>query len=158
MYGYFTRNDAVETGFNSRLDELQAALLRVRLARLPETNRRRAALAARYDAALADVPGLAVPPRPVPGAEPCHHLYVVRAANRDALRERLLERGIETDVHYPVAVHQQPAFAACAGAPLPETERAVAEVLSLPLYPELSDAEAEAVAGAVREEARALAG
>lgn len=157
-YGYLTRNDAVETGFNSRLDELQAAFLRVRLTRLPEANHRRAALAARYDAALADVPGLAVPPRPAPGAEPCHHLYVVRAGSRDALRERLFARGIGTDVHYPVAVHQQPAFAEFAGAPLPVTERAISEVLSLPLYPELSEAEAEAVAGAVRDEARALAG
>ena len=157
-YGYTARNDAVETGFNSRLDEMQAALLRARLARLAEGNRRRAALAARYDAALAGLPGLETPPRPAPGEEPCHHLYVVRSRRRDALRDRLLGRGIGTDVHYPVAVHQQPAFAAFPKGPLPVTERAVAEVLSLPLYPGLSDAEAEAVAEAVREEAKALAG
>jgi dTDP-4-amino-4,6-dideoxygalactose transaminase len=157
-YGYLSRNDAMETGFNSRLDELQAALLGVRLAGLAEANRRRAALAAAYDAALADVPGLALPPRPAPGAEPCHHLYVVRAGRRDALRQRLFARGIGTDVHYPVAVHQQAAFVHLAGGPLPVTERAVGEVLSLPLYPELSDAEADAAAGAVRAEARALAG
>ena len=158
MYGYTARNDAVETGFNSRLDELQAAILRVRLARLAEGNRRRSCLAARYDAALAGLPGFEPPPRPAPGAEPCHHLYVVRSARRDALRERLLGRGIGSDVHYPVAVHQQPAFSAFPRGPLPATERAVAEVLSLPLYPGLSDAEAEAVAAAVREEATALAG
>jgi dTDP-3-amino-3,4,6-trideoxy-alpha-D-glucose transaminase len=158
MYGYVTRNDAEETGFNSRLDELQAALLRARLTRLAEGNRRRAALAVRYDAALAGAPGVVTPPLPAPGVEPCHHLYVVRVANRDALRERLLRRGIGTDVHYPAAVHQQPAFAMCARGPLPVTDRAVDEVLSLPLYPELSDAEAEAVAGVVRDEARALTG
>jgi dTDP-3-amino-3,4,6-trideoxy-alpha-D-glucose transaminase len=150
MYGYATKNDAQEAGFNSRLDELQAALLRARLARLPEGNRRRVALAARYDAALAGA--VATPPPPAPGAGPCHHLYVVRVPQRDDLRDRLSRRGIGTDVHYPVAVHQQPAFAACPRGPLPETERAVAEVLSLPLYPELSDAEADDVAAALRDE------
>jgi dTDP-4-amino-4,6-dideoxygalactose transaminase len=153
MYGYETRNDAAEAGFNSRLDELQAALLRSRLSRLREGNARRAILAARYDAALAGLPGLSLPPRPAPSAEPCHHLYVIRTARREALRERLRARGIGTDVHYPSAVHQQPAFAAFPRGELPATERAVAEVLSLPLHPELSDAEAASVAAALREEA-----
>lgn len=151
MYGYETRNDAAEPGFNSRLDELQAALLRDRLPRLRDRNGRRAALAARYDAALAGLPGLAPPPAPLPGAEPCHHLYVVRTASREALREGLRLRGIGTDVHYPAAVHQQAAFALFARGPLPVTEGAVTEVVSLPLHPELSDEEAGAVAAAVRE-------
>ncbi|MFI5182068.1 MAG: DegT/DnrJ/EryC1/StrS family aminotransferase [Thermoanaerobaculia bacterium] len=152
MYGYETRNDAAESGFNSRLDELQAALLRSRLSRLLERNARRAALAARYDAALTGLPGLAIPPPPLPGSEPCHHLYVVRTASREALREKLRAREIGTDVHYPVAVHQQAAFANFTRGPLPVTESAVAEVLSLPLHPELSDEEVEGVAAAVREE------
>ncbi len=153
MYGYETRNDAAEPGFNSRLDELQAALLRSRLSRLLERNARRTALAARYDAALAGIPGLAIPPPPLPGAEPCHHLYVVRTSSRESLRERLLVRGIGTDVHYPAAVHQQAAFALFPRGALPVTESAVAEVLSLPLHPDLSDDESEEVAAAVREEA-----
>ncbi len=152
VYGYAARDDARENGFNSRLDELQAAFLRERLARLPEANRRRAALAGRYDEALAGIPGLAMPPRPAPGAEPCHHLYVVRVAGRDGLRARLQKRGIGTEVHYPRAVHQQPAFAPLPRGPLPETERAVAEVLSLPLYPELTESEGDEVAAALRSE------
>ncbi len=151
MYGYETRNDAAEAGFNSRLDELQAALLRDRLTRLAERNGRRAALAARYDAALEGLPRLKAPPRPGPGAEPCHHLYVVRTPSREAFRDALRSRGIGTDVHYPVAVHQQAAFAHFARGPLPVTERAAAEVVSLPLHPEISDEEAGAVASAVRE-------
>ena len=156
MYGYVTRSDAQESGMNSRLDELQAALLRARLARLAEGNRRRARLAALYDAALAGVAGVMPPPAPGPGAEPCHHLYVVRAARRDELRDRLLSRGIGTDVHYPTPVHRQPAYAGFPRGPLSATERAAAEVLSLPLYPELTDEEQVAVAAAIREEALSL--
>ena len=151
MYGYETRNDASEAGFNSRLDTLQAALLRERLERLRERNGRRATLAARYDAALTGLSRLQTPPGPAPGAEPCHHLYVVRTAPREAFRDALRSRGIGTDVHYPVAVHQQAAFAHFARGPLPVTERAVTEVVSLPLHPELSDEEAGAVAAAVRD-------
>ena len=140
MYGYATRNDAQVPGFNSRLDEIQAAILSLRLRRLPDGNRRRAALAALYDGLLAGA--VETPPIPPKGAEPCHHLYVVRVAGREAVRERLLEAGIGTDVHYPRAVHEQPAFAAFPRGALSETERAVREVLSLPLYPELADDEA----------------
>lgn len=147
MYGYETRNDAVEPGFNSRLDEVQAALLLRRLARLPAGNRRRAELAARYDAGLAGA--VRIPPEAT-GDRPCHHLYVVRSANRDGLRTRLREAGIGTDVHYPRAVHEQEAFAHLPRGPLPVTERAVREVLSLPLYPELTDEEADRVVEAVR--------
>ena len=147
MYGYTTRNDAREPGFNSRLDELQAAILSVRLGRLPGGNRRRAAVAALYDGLLSGA--VRIPPPPRPGAEPCHHLYVVRVAAREAVRERLASVGIGTDVHYPAAVHEQPAFAACSRGRLPETERAVREVLSLPLYPELADGEAREVARAL---------
>ncbi len=147
MYGYETRNDAVEPGFNSRLDEVQAALLLRRLARLPEGNRRRAELAARYDAGLAGA--VRIPPE-APGDRPCHHLYVVRSADRDGLRMRLREAGIGTDVHYPRAVHEQEAFSRLPRGPLPVTERAVREVLSLPIYTELTDEEADRVVEAVR--------
>lgn len=151
VYGYETRNDALEPGFNSRLDEVQAALLLRRLVRLPAGNRRRQELAAIYDAGLSR----AVRIPPTQGDDrPVHHLYVVRVADRDGLRRRLLERGIGTDVHYPRAVHQQPAFARLPRGPLGVTERAVAEILSLPLYPELTDEEAHRVVEAVREEGR----
>jgi len=149
MYGYATRNDAREPGFNSRLDELQAAILSVRLGRLPGGNRRRAALAALYDGLLAGA--VETPPAPPAGGEPCHHRYIVRIAGRETVRERLSMAGVGTDVHYPTAVHEQPAFAAFPRGPLPETERAVREVLSLPLYPELTEDEVRAAASALGE-------
>jgi aminotransferase EvaB len=148
LYGYATRNDADVTGFNSRLDELQAAGLRVNLRRLTAGNARRRAIAARYDAALA--PFLRTPPPARTGEVPAHHLYVVRVDDRDAFRGRLEAAGVGTDVHYPRAVHEQPAFAALPRGPLPETERAMREVVSLPLYPQLSDDEVERVIDAVR--------
>ena len=144
VYGYSTKDDAQEIGFNSRLDELQAAILRRRLKRLPERNARRAALAALYDDHLAEK-NVSLSKK-APGAVPCHHLYVVRVSGRDGLRERLAARGIGTEVHYSKAVHQQPAFASFPRGPLPETEKAGREVLSLPLYPELRDSEARRVA------------
>ena len=150
-YGYETRNDAAEPGFNSRLDELQAAALRVRLRGLAAGNRRRAEIAARYDAALQGA--VRVPPEARAGETPAHHLYVVRVPDRAAFRARLTERGIGTDVHYPRAVHEQAAFAAFARAPLPVTERAMREVVSLPLHPLLTDAEADRVIEAVRASA-----
>lgn len=147
VYGYASRNDAQEAGWNSRLDELQAAILRERLARLPQGNARRADLARRYDTALAG--SVRTPPAPRDGEVQAHHLYVVRASARDLLRRRLASAGIGTGVHYPRAVHQQPAFQGLARVPergLPVTERAVAEILSLPLYPELLDGEADEAA------------
>ena len=150
-YGYVTRNDAGEAGFNSRLDEVQAAALRVRLRRLSAGNRRRAEIAARYDAALEDA--VRVPPPAREGETPAHHLYVVRVPDRDVFRARLDERGIGTDVHYPRAVHEQPAFARLPRGPLPVTERAVREVVSLPLHPLLGDADVERVIEAVRASA-----
>ena len=144
VYGYATKNDAQEIGFNSRLDELQAALLRRRLKRLPAGNARRAALAALYDDRLAGQAALLS--EKSPGIVPCHHLYVVRVPDRDGVKQHLAVHGIGTEIHYPNAVHQQPAFASFPRGPLPETERAVREILSLPLYPELREDEAERVA------------
>lgn len=140
LYGYATRNDAEGPGLNSRLDELQAAFLSRRLARLASGNARRAALASRYREGLRDA--LELPPA-LPGD--AHHLFVVRHPERDRLRSALAARGVGTDLHYPRAVHEQPAFARFVRVPLPVTERAMAEVLSLPLYPELRDDEQETV-------------
>ncbi|MBK9062205.1 MAG: DegT/DnrJ/EryC1/StrS family aminotransferase [Acidobacteria bacterium] len=152
VYGYVTRNDAAEPGYNSRLDEVQAAALRVRLRKLAAGNRRRAEIAARYDVALAGT--VRVPPPAREGETPAHHLYVVRVPDREAFRARLAELGIGTDVHYPRAVHEQPAFAGLPRGPLAVTERAIREVVSLPLDPLLTDAEADKVIEAVRASAR----
>jgi dTDP-3-amino-3,4,6-trideoxy-alpha-D-glucose transaminase len=150
VYGYATRNDADEAGWNSRLDEMQAAALRVSLPRLTARNARRAQIAARYDAAFAAAASsLRTPPPARAGETPAHHLYVVRVGDRDAFRKSLAAAGVGTDVHYPRAIHEQPAFALLPRGPLPQTERAAREVVSLPLYPQLSDDEAGRVIGAV---------
>ena len=147
-YGQTSRDTAAERGTNSRLDELQAALLRVRLAYLDEHNRQRRELAAAYGAELAGVELPFVHPL----AEHVYHLFVVRHPERDDLRARLARDGVGTLVHYPVPVHLQPAYrdlTAGVGA-LPETERAAAEVLSLPLWIGLEREQIEEVARAVR--------
>ncbi|MGZ5381420.1 MAG: DegT/DnrJ/EryC1/StrS family aminotransferase [Thermoanaerobaculia bacterium] len=150
VYGYATRNDADEAGWNSRLDEVQAAALRVRLPRLTVRNAQRAQIAARYDAAFAALASsLRTPPPARAGETPAHHLYVIRVEDRGAFRTRLAAAGVETAIHYPRAVHEQPAFAPLPRGPLPETEGAVREVVSLPLYPQLSDDEAGRVIDAV---------
>jgi dTDP-4-amino-4,6-dideoxygalactose transaminase len=147
VYGERDRYESVEAGWNSRLDELQAAVLSVKLARLEEGNARRRAIAARYDT-VGDELGLERQVVPE-GFRHAYHLYVIRSPDREGLRRRLAERGVETLVHYPRAVHQHPAYARLARPGLEESERLAAEVLSLPLYPELSDDEVAAVIEAV---------
>jgi dTDP-4-amino-4,6-dideoxygalactose transaminase len=131
-------------GFNSRLDAVQAAALRLKLQHLDRWNGRRQALAAAYRNALNDVTGISVP---ITGPDRDHvfHLFVIRCRNRDGLRRALEMEGIATAVHYPVPLHLQPAFADLGyrSGDFPEAEGAAREVLALPLYPELSD---EAVA------------
>ncbi len=141
-------------GVNSRLDELQAALLRVGLRHLPAWTDRRRALAAFYRRELA---GSGVEPlREQPYARAVHHLFVVRHPRRDALMAALAELGVGTLIHYPIPLHLQPAFAALGGKPgdLPVAETATGEILSLPLYPELTDEQAGAVVEAVRAATR----
>lgn len=139
-----------ELGWNSRLDELQAALLSVKLRHLPEHNARRRRVAARYDEAL-DGTAVRRPPAPDWGTS-VWHLYVVRTPHRDGLREHLTARGIETGVHYPVPPHRQPAFASTplADARLPAADLLAREVLSLPMGPHLTDDQQERVISAVR--------
>ena len=137
-------------GINSRLDEMQAAILRAGLAHLDEWTERRRALAGRYLERLDGLPALALP-RTQPYAAPAHHLFVVRHARRDAVAAALLARGVGTLIHYPIPLHLQPAFAGLGRAgEFPVAERAAGEILSLPLYPEMSDAQADAVIDAVR--------
>ena len=140
--GQTTRYQHEEFGVNSRLDEMQAAILRARLARLPEWTARRRALGARYRAALAPVVaaaggGLRVPPELDPGH--VYHLFPVLSADRDGLRTRLAEAGIETLIHFPVPIPRQPALATEDPAVCPETDRICAELLSLPLFPDLPE-------------------
>ncbi len=146
-YGWAERYVSHIEGWNSRLDELQAAILRVKLAHLDEDNARRRALAKRYDEALRDT-RLTLPAAHA-SAEHVYHLYVVSTPDRDALQAGLRERGIGALVHYPVPVHRQPAYAALSTPPLPETERAAASVLSLPMYPELTSQDQQTVIDAI---------
>ncbi len=149
-YGWVERYISHLCGLNSRLDEIQAAILRVKLRYLDEDNRTRARLAAAYAASLADA-GFVLP-QPRAGTTHVYHLYVVRSRLRDALLEFLRSRGIGALVHYPVPIHLQPAYQGRlrGSERLPETERAAQEVLSLPMYPQLTDADLASVVDAVR--------
>jgi dTDP-4-amino-4,6-dideoxygalactose transaminase len=141
-------------GWNSRLDELQAALLRVSLAHLSGWSGRRRELRALYDSELR---GSGVEPLGEQAyAQAVFHLYVVRHPRRDALQQALARLGVGTLIHYPIPLHLQPAFARLGGKPgdLPVAEQASNEILSLPLYPELDDATVRRVADAVRSAAR----
>lgn len=141
-------------GYNSRLDEIQAAVLRVKLRHLDEWNARRAKVAARYSDALADS-GLALPVQ-ADGAESCWHLYVVRTPDRDELKRALAARGIESLIHYPIPPHRQQAYAALRFAPdaFPISNQIHDEVLSLPIGPHLTEADQDRVIAAVLAEAR----
>ncbi|WP_309229465.1 DegT/DnrJ/EryC1/StrS family aminotransferase [Blastococcus sp. TML/M2B] len=151
-YGSSEKYRHDEVGWNSRLDEIQAALLTVKLGRLDEHNGRREAAARRYDDGLAGLGEELELPTRVPGTTPAWHLYVVRTPHRDRLREHLSRCGVETLVHYPVPPHRQPAFAGTglAEAHLPVADRLAREVLSLPMGPTLRPEQQDAVIDAVR--------
>lgn len=140
---------ALPGGRNSRLDELQAAVLRAKLPWLDAHNAARRQIAARYQSAFADLP-LRGPASL--GEDQVAHLFVLRTPRRDALRDFLRMRGVATEVHYPVPDHRQPAHPApeCLG-PLPVTEAACATALTLPCFPGLEDAEVDRVIAAVRD-------
>ena len=147
-------------GFNSRVDELQAAFLRVKLRKLDEWNARRKALAARYLEGLAGVPGLALPTVP-PWADPVWHLFVVRTLQRDALQQKLADAGIGTLIHYPIPPHLSGAYAGLQPLTthhsrlpkysLPIAEQLANTVLSLPMGPHMTDVQASAVVAGVRK-------
>jgi dTDP-4-amino-4,6-dideoxygalactose transaminase len=143
----------VELGGCSRLDELQAALLRVKLKRLPEWNERRRAVARHYSTALAGLP-LTLPVERPP-ARHVYHQYPVRSAKREALAQALAGLGVGTSVHYPSTIPAQPLFSQPnADREFPVATQAAAEVLCLPCYPELRDPEVDQVVDAIK---RALA-
>lgn len=135
-------------GLNGRLDEVQAAVLRIKLPHLDEWNVARRHHAARFNDLLRNLP-LDLPS--LPGPDHVFHLYVVRTPHRDALREHLQRSGIQAGIHYPVPCHQQPACASFSPGigKLPVTESVVSEILSLPLFPELREDEVQYIADAV---------
>jgi dTDP-4-amino-4,6-dideoxygalactose transaminase len=140
-------------GRNSRMDGLQGAILRVKLRHLDDWNARRREIAAAYRQLLAgtDVVPIAVPHT----SEPVYHQFVVETAERDALRRALEAHGIQTGIHYPIPLHRQPAFAPylppSASDRLEATDAAAARILSLPMYPELSDQDVHRVAMSIGE-------
>jgi dTDP-4-amino-4,6-dideoxygalactose transaminase len=148
-YGQEKKYYHVVRGYNRRLDNLQAALLRIKLKCLDTWNNARRCRADSYTRFLRDV---VLTPMPAPDSEHVWHLYVIQVSNRDGLQAYLAERGIATAIHYPTPIHLQPAYRDLGyqKGDFPITERAADEVLSLPMYPELPLAAIEIVAGAVR--------
>jgi dTDP-4-amino-4,6-dideoxygalactose transaminase len=144
-YGWRQRHVSELPGINSRLDEMQAAMLRVKLPSLPAQVAKRRELASRY---LSRLRGVRLP-LVREGCEHAFHQFVIRSEHRDALQAHLKLRGVLSAVLYPAALHQQPAFA-CAER-FPVAEKAVREVLSLPLHPYLSEAAIDAVCAAVED-------
>jgi dTDP-4-amino-4,6-dideoxygalactose transaminase len=149
-----------EIGWNCRMDAIQAAVLRVKLPHLESWNQQRRQRAATYDRLLADA-GLVSknsdwrvrPLQTSPHASHVYHQYVIRADRRDELREFLGDRKIGTEVYYPIPLHLQPCFAylGYSAGDLPESERAAREVLALPMFPELTEAEQKYVVESIAE-------
>ncbi len=162
---------STERGWNSRLDELQAAILRVKLRHMPEWTAARQAHARLYDSLLADLPGITLPRVP-PGRDHVYYLYTIRVAGwpggsakpggrgdelrSDIVQQRLKERGVASVVYYPVPLHLQPLYALLGGKPgdFRVSERAAREVLSIPMYPELTRGQIEHVAHELRTAVR----
>ena len=146
QYGWHKHYISDEVGVNSRLDEIQAAILRVKLHHLDAQNARRAAIASTYTAAL--IQGPLRPPHQRAGVDHVYHLYVTRSPHRDRVQATLKDKGIGTGIHYPMPVHLQPAYAGrvtVGEGGCPETEAAATQILSLPIYPELSDTDVETI-------------
>jgi dTDP-4-amino-4,6-dideoxygalactose transaminase len=129
-------------GYNGRLDAMQAAILRLKLRHLSDWNHKRRAVGEAYNAMLDSADGVVLPFEPY-WARPIYHLYVIRARNRQGLREHLAAAGIGTGIHYPIPLHLQKAYGALGyrEGNFPVTEKVAAQILSLPMYPELGHAE-----------------
>jgi dTDP-4-amino-4,6-dideoxygalactose transaminase len=155
-YGWEERYVSKIAGWNSRLDEMQAAILRVKLRYLDSDNGRRILLATKYDQALSGL--RLITPKRRPAATHVYHLYVIRSSERDRLQAYLKERGVGALIHYPVPVHLQPAYRDLLQntASLPVTEQVAREVLSLPIYPELSEHDLAKVVEIIHEYERGV--
>jgi dTDP-4-amino-4,6-dideoxygalactose transaminase len=151
-HGQTAKYVSSEAGWNSRLDEIQAAILRVKLRHLRQWQRARQAHAAEYSKLLLGIPGIA-PPLVPENYEHVFHQYTIRVERRDALQRTLADRRIGSAVYYPVPLHLQPLYAALGHKPgdFPHAERAAKEVISLPMYPELRAEQIARVAGTVAE-------
>jgi dTDP-3-amino-3,4,6-trideoxy-alpha-D-glucose transaminase len=155
QYGWHERYISDLPGWNTRLDELQAAILRVKLRHLDADNAKRRRLASMYNELLYGVPNLVLPTETLE-TEHVYHLYVIRHPRRDELAAYLREKEIGTAIHYPMPIHLQPAYRGRLGdvGSLPATEQAATEILSLPMYPELAEEVVITVANAIREFAK----
>lgn len=151
-HGTSHKYQSEEIGWNSRLDEIQSAILRVKLRHLEDWNRQRRSHAAAYDALLEPLDKVITPELGGWG-EHVFHQYTVRVPCRDAIQKALADQGITTAIYYPIPLHLQPAYAALRYKPgaLPEAERACAEALSLPMYPELSQEQISHVVSALAD-------
>jgi dTDP-4-amino-4,6-dideoxygalactose transaminase len=152
QYGWDANRNPREIGVNSRLDPLQAAILRVKLQYLNADNRRRAAIAARYNSGLAGLP--LTTPATNPDTAHAFHLYVIQCADRTALQGHLDRAGIQTAIHYPKPVHRQKPYALKARLSregLALSDRLARRMLSLPLFPELADSDVDRVIGAIHD-------
>lgn len=149
-WGEKTRYEHSIRGFNYRMDGVQGAVLGVKLKHLERWTERRRRLAAGYERLLSGT--VAATPVERPGVRHVYHVYAVRLQQRDAWRARLLQKGIQTGIHYPVPVHLQPAYRDLGHGPgdFPVAEAVSAEVLSLPLFPEMTDGQQEEVCDALR--------
>ncbi len=147
QYGWTADRVSALEGLNSRLDPIQAAFLGVFLHGLDARNARRRAIAAAYDRALADLPLRT--PAVAPDVEPVYHQYVIQTERRDALAATLASHGVRTAIHYPVPVHRQPAYKGFA-TDLPATDQAVTQILSLPMFPHMTDDDVATVIDRIR--------
>ncbi len=146
-YGSHKKYHNLYKGYNSRLDELQAAFLRVKLRRLDAENEHRRLVATRYLGGMRN-PCVSLP-YVAPLGQPCWHLFVVRCETRDSLQHFLEQRGVQTVIHYPIPPHKQPAYREFQARSIPLTERIHREILSLPISPVLREEEAASVINAI---------
>jgi dTDP-4-amino-4,6-dideoxygalactose transaminase len=150
QYGWDTERNCQRFGRNTRLDELQAAILRSKLSRLSADIARRRDIAATYDDGLRNLP--LTRPKVREGCEHAYHQYVISVSDRDGFRRAMTKAGVGTAIHYTPANHLHPAYAKVAriGGALPRTEQAAKHVVSLPIFPELSDVQLSRVIDAIR--------
>ncbi len=156
-YGEAKKYHHVEKGLNARLDTMQAAILNVKLPRLGWSNDNRRRAARVYEQGLAGIAPVVVPQGPADALAHIYHLFVIRTPRRDELQAFLNTKGIQTGIHYPIPIHKQPAYAelASSGGRLPVTTTIADEILSLPMFPELTDEQIGRVCAAIAEFHRA---